>query len=410
MPGDKGRVASASLSARPQEESKTLSSSSTDFPFSPTATSSAKSTPSLGIPQTSSSAAASLLTHSAPSITTSTSSLQPGSVPVNLPMATAPLAGVVPPLQMSNPQLAQLQVQNYLQLLLLQQNALLSSGAMPMLGLQGIANPLVGQVGGGQGGLGTSQAGLGTSEMSFPPPGFAPPGLTLNAAGGAGLQVPSSVAVSVENDQTTTSQTSQPGQTTRQLPVASAVTTADLVSSIEPCHSGKSRQTGLTDSTQAAVAYSSAPTDDRNPLVSTVTTITNNQPMSSSTHLVSNSTHSSEVAAIPSLSPEPTAVVPSSRSARDGSANGRSLRDRSSSSSVNSNNSSSLSSDEGSSRKSGSRGNSCLADSETEMRSQAVKGRKESLLGKSQLFYSGGSLSPAWAKEKAFVKRCVFVW
>ena len=52
-----------------------------------------------------------------------------------------------------------------------------------------------------------------------------------------------------------------------------------------------------------------------------------------------------------------------------------------------------------------------MADSESKM----TKGKRKnvSLPGESQLFYSGGAVTAAWAKEKAFVKRCVvgeYVW
>ena len=276
---------------------------------------------------------------------------------------------------------------------------------MPILGMQGIANSLVSQAGSGQTSKGTGEAGLETNQATVPPPGFAPPGLTQATA--AGQKVPATT----EGRDHVTSQASQTGQTSQQLPVTSVATTTASEICVDLSQCEQTSQTSLTTQTgtSSSVAPPTTSAASTSPIQATFEHV--NQ---SSTHPASSSTYPSEVAGIPSDSPEPTAVVVDREPTRAVLSNGGSVRSRISSSSVSSHsdNTSSLSSEGESlqlSRKYGSRGDSCLADSENEAKVKFSSGRSDFVPGEGQLFFSGGAVSPAWAKEKAFIKRCVCV-
>ena len=300
-----------------------------------------------------------------------------------------------------NPQLAQLQIQNYQlqQLLLIQQ---LNGGGLPMLGLQGIVNPLL--AGGqapptaavptatGQNGYGTGQNGFGTVQNGFGigqnrglgagqatsfPPGFAPPGLAQNAPPPLPPVVNSTFDV---------------GQGNPSIPQASASVAGcgELVSSSQQVLTTSASGDDVSVYGQAAVD-SVAPAQIQTPPTS----------VTSSTHLVENSTHSAAATTTSRVTrrPESSSVSFSSRSE----------------------DSSSLSSEEEplqSSRKlnhiTGATTNADSSESEGGHANKKLNnggGLGGGVINGGAvtecLFYNGGARSPAWAKEKAFIKRYV---
>ena len=310
-----------------------------------------------------------------------------------------------------NPQLAQLQIQNYQlqQLLLIQQ---LNGGGLPMLGLQGIVNPLLagGQApptaavptaagqngfGTGQNGFGTGQNGFGTGQNGFGtvqngfgigqngglgagqatsfPPGFAPPGLAQSAP------PPPPVVNS----------TFDVGQGSPSIPQASASVagSGELVSSSQQVLTTSASGDDVSVYGQAAVD-SVAPAQTQTPPTS----------VTSSTHPVENSAHS--------------AAANTSRVTRRPKSSSVSFSSRSE-------DSSSLSSEEEplqSSRKlnhiTGATTNADSSESEGDHANKKLnngRGGEGGVINGGAvtecLFYNGGARSPAWAKEKAFIKR-----
>lgn len=162
-----------------------------------------------------------------------------GAVPKQVPYFIVPMG----PFQMSN---AQLQMQNYFnQLLLLQQNAMLGRGAMPMVGPQGMAYPDVGQTGVGSGQT-TSQPGLRSSQVGFPPPGFAHLGLGQSNVPQQQVQASTLLGNSCLNPYAS-GHTSQGGLTTQQQPAV----IFNTVGVQQP--TTRVSQTALTDHQQSTV-------------------------------------------------------------------------------------------------------------------------------------------------------------
>ena len=257
----------------------------------------------------------------------------------------------------------------------------------PIVPLQGIANPLAGQA-----------TGLRSGQVSFPPPGFAPPGLAQNNKPAQHGPVVSSLVGGSGNQQDVTGQTSQTGMTIQ--PVSASLSSASTISG--QTSSGQPSLTRLT--TQKGTTSLTAPHVDQAPPTITASS-THDQPHSNLAHPSSSSTHLSEAATVPSVLSEAAVVI----------GNGGSAQSRFSSSSLSSptDDSSSLSS-EGeilrSSHKLGSCAESCLADSESEVQGTSEERKMAArVAGESQLFFSGGAQSPSWTKEKAFIKRSVCV-
>ena len=257
----------------------------------------------------------------------------------------------------------------------------------PIVPLQGIANPLAGQA--------SCQTGLGSGQVSFPPPGFAPPGLAQNNKPAQHGPVVSSLVGGSGNRQNVAGQT---GMTTQ--PVSASLSSASTIS--DQISSGQASLTALT--TQKGMTSLTAPHVEQAPPTSTASS-THDQPHSNLAHPSSSSTHLSEAATVPSVLSEAAVVI----------GNGGSAQSRFSSSSLSSptDDSSSLSS-EGeilrSSHKLGSCAESCLADSESEVQGTSEERKTAARVsGESQLFFSGGAQSPSWTKEKAFIKRSVCV-
>ena len=414
-PGDIGRIASAALGATTsssqqqqlqKQQEPAASSSSSVQPRLPSS-SAIQTHPTTS---QSSSVAAPL-----PSVVHSPSlpSVPANNTPVPIPEAST-FMGASASLQGPNSQIAQLQMQNYLQqLLLLQQNAMLSAGTMPMLGagtvpmlgLQGIPNPLIGQT--------TGQAGFATGQTSFPP-GFAPPSLTRTSTVAAHT-VPSPLTTPVADgsalnasglaSQTGLTGTTQTASTTSGATGQASQTGLTCTTQAASTASGATGQTSQTEHTQTTNLASATPQDEPDPA-----TTTQHAPTIDSSHQTSNPIHPT----VSSTQLDADSTLLSATSVVIAVANGRSAgghKSSSTSSSLLSDDSSSVSS-EGealqSSRRRGNHVDSCLADSESENQQMRAE-EKSAVAGESQLFFSGGAQSPAWAKEKAFIKRCVCV-
>ena len=252
-----------------------------------------------------------------------------------------------------------------------------------MLGLQGIVNPLLAgsqapptaavPTATGQNGFGTVQNGFGIGQNTSFPPGFAPPGLAQNAP-----PPPPPVVNS----------TFDAGQGNPSIAQASASVagSGELVPSSQQVSTTSASGDDVSLYGQAAVD-SVAPAQTQTPPTS----------VTSSTHPVENSTHSAAATTTSRVTrrPESSSVSFSSRSE----------------------DSSSLSSEEEplqSSRKLNHiTGATTNADSSESEGDHAKKLNNGGLGGgvinggavTECLFYNGGARSPAWAKEKAFIKR-----
>ena len=259
-----------------------------------------------------------------------------------------------------------------------------------MFGLQGIANPLLS---GSQ--TSTGQTGLGTGQTNFPP-GFAPPGLTQN---------PPPVASPVDAGVPITGQASQSGLTTQasdssisgQAGQTGLTTQQVLTNGDGPGVSGQASETGLSSTTEIE---STTPTDQTPP--TSMASSTHAQADPSSTHPVISSAQPLEDATLPSVTSE-AAVVTKSGSARRCESSSVSSLSRSEDSSSISSEGETRQSSRKTTRTAAHRADSCMADSESEGHHHVKKSNV--VIGECQLFYNGGARTPAWAKEKAFIKR-----
>lgn len=280
-------------------------------------------------------------------------------------------------------------MQNYQlqQLLLLQQ---LSGGGLPILGLQGIANPLLGgtqapAAATGLTGYGTGQTGLGTSQTSFPP-GFAPPGLAQS--------VPPPGIVNPAVDTGVTGQAGLSGLTTP--PQASASVLSVASSQQVSTTSGDDLSACAQTADSAVLPHQTPPTS-----------------VTSSTHPLEDPSHSLPSSAHPSEDTTPLPSAATNRSVRQtksSSLSFSSLSDHSARSSLSSEGEPPQSSRKFRPAAGVANADSCVTDSsESEggraRNSNNAGGAGGSCGGECQLFYSGGARSPAWAKEKAFIKR-----
>ena len=253
-----------------------------------------------------------------------------------------------------------------------------------MLGLQGIVNPLLA---GSQGptaavptaanlnGFGTGQnGGVGTSQATSFPPGFAPPGLAQRAP-------PPPVV----------NHTVDIGQRSQSIPPAPASLSSVAAGSNEPV---SSQQVSTTSGDDVSL-YGQAAVDSMTPAHNQTPPIS----VTSSTHSVENLTHSVAATSRATRPPESSSVSFSSQSEDSSSlsSEGETLQ---------------------SSRKlnhvtgATTNADSCATDSSESEGGHAKKlnngGGGGAVNGGAVtecLFYSGGARSPAWAKEKAFIKR-----
>ena len=261
-----------------------------------------------------------------------------------------------------------------------------------MLGLQGIVNPLLSgsqaaAATTGLTGFGTGQTGLGTSQASFPPPGFAPPGLAQSAP------PPSNVNPGL------TGQASQSGLTTPLLAPAS-------VSSV----AGSTGQTGFTSSQQVLTTSGDLSVCGQAAHQTPPTSMTSStHPVENSTHSLPNSVQSSEDTYTTSLPSTATNTGRSARQTKSSSISFSSLSDHSARSSLSSEGEPLQSSHKTGRVAGATNADSCVTDSSeseggrTDIMSNGVGAARNG--GECQLFYSGGSRNPSWQNEKAFIKR-----